>query len=190
MPRAELPNRLQARVAARVGGSSARRPSTSTARRLAWAGWIAAAASLLVAALAWRGVLFPTLPSVERELAALRASVRPTPLIATDHRLAAGASGEMVWSGPGQRGFLTVRGLAEVNPQQGTYQLWIFDAERDARYPVDGGVFAVNDAARPTIVPVRPTLVVRKPSLFAVTLEPPGGVVVSDRKRIMLTGSL
>ena len=104
--------------------------------------------------------------------------------------MAAGATGEMVWSGSSQRGFLSVRGLAEVDPARGTYQLWIFDAERDARYPVDGGIFGVTDAAQPTIVPIHPTLRVRKPSLFAVTLEPPGGVVVSDRKRIMLTGSL
>ena len=35
------------------------------------------------------------------------------------------------------------RGLAANNPTQIQYQLWMFDAERDERYPVDGGVFDV-----------------------------------------------
>lgn len=186
---AALPELVRARVAARLVGSSPPRPPRSTARRLAWGGWIAAAASLLFAAFAWRGERASTPPGPERDLAAMRAVIRPLPMTATDHPLASGGSGEMVWSESDRRGYLTVRGLAAVDPAKGTYQLWIFDAERDPRYPVDGGVFTVSDPGRPTTVPIRPTLAVSKPSLFAVTLEPPGGVVVSDRKRIMLTGS-
>ncbi len=84
---------------------------------------------------------------------------------------------------------MAIRGLAEVEPTRGVYQLWIFDDARDARFPVDGGMFSVRDARATTIVPIRASLPVRRPTLFAITLEPPGGVVVSDRKRILLTAS-
>ncbi|MDP1857241.1 MAG: hypothetical protein Q8K82_01140 [Gemmatimonadaceae bacterium] len=51
------------------------------------------------------------------------------------------ASGDVVWSGTQQRGVLRLVGLAPNDPRSAQYQLWIVDAERDARYPVDGGVF-------------------------------------------------
>jgi anti-sigma-K factor RskA len=104
--------------------------------------------------------------------------------------LARGASGEIVWSADRRTGFLRVEGLAAVEPERGVYQLWIFDRRRDERYPVDGGLFGVDDAGKPTIISIRPALDVAEPTLFAITLEPPGGVVVSDRKRILLAGNL
>ena len=48
------------------------------------------------------------------------------------------------------------------------------DDTRDDRFPVDGGTFAVLDANQTTLVPIHPSLAVRSPTLFAVTLEPPG----------------
>ena len=33
--------------------------------------------------------------------------------------------------------------LAANDPQQNVYQLWIFDAHQDEKYPVDGGIFNV-----------------------------------------------
>lgn len=60
--------------------------------------------------------------------------------------------------------------------------------------PVDGGVFEINaaraDAATgEVIVPVTAKLRVRGPTLFAVTVEKPGGVVVSPRERAALVAS-
>ncbi len=66
------------------------------------------------------------------------------------------------------------------------YQLWIFDEARDERFPVDGGVFDVPPGSAEVIVPIAPTLDVSRPVLFAVTVERPGGVMVSSRERIAL----
>jgi hypothetical protein len=68
------------------------------------------------------------------------------------------------------------------------YQLWIFDAARDQRYPVDGGVFDVPANAGEVVIPIRASLMVRKPAAFAVTLEKPGGVVVSGREHVIVLG--
>lgn len=96
----------------------------------------------------------------------------------------------VAWDNERQEGYLTLVGLAGVDPRRGAYQLWIFDAKRDARYPVDGGLFTLAEGGRSAVViPIRAAVPVRRPTLFAITLEPPEGVVVSDRKRIMLTAA-
>ena len=149
---------------------------------------MAAAASILFALNVRREVPppGPRAPTLIERLA----GASPVRLAGTDHPLARGGGGDLVWSGDRQEGYLALRGLAEVEPGRGVYQLWIFDATRGDQFPVDGGTFAVEDAETTTLVPIHPMLTVRKPTLFAVTLEPPGGVVVSDRKRILLTASM
>ena len=64
------------------------------------------------------------------------------------------------------------------------YQLWIFDKDRDQAFPVDGGVFDVP-VGEEAVLPVQARIPVGQPTLFAVTRERPGGVVVSDRKEIV-----
>lgn len=80
------------------------------------------------------------------------------------------------------------QGLKANDPKRYQYQLWIFDEARDARYPVDGGVFDVAGAE--TIVPIVAKVRVNQPTLFAITIEPPGGVVVSKREHIVLTAAV
>ncbi len=79
-------------------------------------------------------------------------------------------------------------GLAPNDRSKTQYQLWIFDKARDARYPVDGGVFDVPPGGD-VVVPIEAKLHVGAPVLFAVTVEKPGGVVVSERKRIVVTAA-
>ncbi|MFO0888097.1 MAG: anti-sigma factor [Isosphaeraceae bacterium] len=178
-------------------------------RRLsAWGGWFAAAAAGLAAFWLWwyprgferepapRPPIPPTPAPVartsetpEEDLERLLASVKPLPLKATDHPLAVGASGSLVWDPGRRKGYLKLTGLAEVRPAQGVYQLWIFDRRRDSRYPVLGSTFTIDDAKRPSVVPIRPELEVSEPVQYAITLEPPGGVVVSDRRRVLLVAS-
>lgn len=101
----------------------------------------------------------------------------------------AGASlGDVVWSQSRQQGYMRFRGLAANDPDIEQYQLWIFDAERDAAHPVDGGVFdvAITDATGEVCVPIDARLPIGKPTLFAITVEKPGGVVVSTRERLPL----
>ncbi|MBA3441043.1 MAG: hypothetical protein H0T92_14355 [Pyrinomonadaceae bacterium] len=63
----------------------------------------------------------------------------------------------------------------------------MFDRQQDERYPVDGGIFDVKGTAGEIIVPIEAKIAVREPTLFALTVERPGGVVVSSRERLLLT---
>ena len=99
--------------------------------------------------------------------------------------------GDVVWSPSRQQGFMRFRGLAANDPAVAQYQLWIFDAERDEAYPVDGGVFDVPpEADGDVVVRIDPRLVVGRAVAFAVTVEQPGGVVVSSRSRLPLLAAL
>ncbi len=82
------------------------------------------------------------------------------------------------------------RGLAALDPKKAQFQLWIFDKSRDDKFPVDGGVFDVDPTTGDVIVPITAKLHVDKPALFAITIEPPGGVVVSKREHIVLTAAV
>lgn len=131
-------------------------------------------------------------PSLEEKLAALEKApdARRSAWERTEDVVSLLASGEVVWSESRQEGVMRFEGLPPNNPAAYQYQLWIFDAERDERYPVDGGVFDVAVHGEPTLVPIDAKLPVHRATLFAVTLEPPGGVVVSSRERILLLAKL
>jgi anti-sigma-K factor RskA len=90
----------------------------------------------------------------------------------------------VVWSDEKQAGYMRFRGLPANDPTKQTYQLWIFDETQDPKTPIDGGTFDVN-ADGEVIIPINAKLKARKPAMFAVTVEKPGGVVVSDRKNIV-----
>ncbi len=98
-----------------------------------------------------------------------------------DNRVVGTVAGEAYFDPTTNEGLLVIEGLAPNDPAREQYQLWIFDAERDERYPVDGGVFNVEPGT-PTRVPVLAKLPVSSPKLFAVTVENPGGAVVSERR--------
>jgi anti-sigma-K factor RskA len=148
----------------------------------AWAaGW--AAAILLGAALVFSVARSARTPADRPAISSV------APVIAmrkTEDPLCAAASGQIVWDADAQRGRLVVTGLEPNDPARLQYQLWIFDATRDERFPVDGGLFDVP-ASGQVVIDVRPPVPIREPALFAVTVEPPGGSVVSDR-RIVLVG--
>jgi hypothetical protein len=94
-------------------------------------------------------------------------------------------AGEAYFDPATGEGALVIDGLSANDPTRAQYQLWIFDRARDERYPVDGGVFDVG-ADGTAVVPIRTQLAVREPYLFAVTVEKPGGVVVSERRIAIL----
>lgn len=187
-------------------------PPASVTPARSWAqrsGWWAAAACLALAAVGWwlalrtpelddGGVPRPQvvtyeLPAeIETPAEQRRALLESTDDVlvlewsATEDPLAQGASGDVVWSPQEQRGYLRFTDLAANDPSEAQYQLWIFDAVRDERFPVDGGVFDVPRGQGEVVVPITAKLPVEQATLFAVTLEPPGGVVVSDRERLVL----
>lgn len=100
--------------------------------------------------------------------------------------------GEVVWSDSAQQGYMRFRGLEANDPAVAQYQLWIFDANRDDAHPVDGGVFdiAADTPDGEQLVRINAKLSVSKATLFAITVERPGGVVVSDRSRLPLLAQL
>jgi anti-sigma-K factor RskA len=105
---------------------------------------------------------------------------------ATKDPAALAAQGDVVWDNVTQTGYMRFAGLAPNDPAKQQYQLWIFDAERGDKYPVDGGVFDVPAGQTEVLVPISAKLKVIKPAMFAVTVERPGGVVVSGRERIVV----
>lgn len=98
-------------------------------------------------------------------------------------------SGDVVWSNLEQKGYVTFRGLPVNNPTEETYQLWVFDETQSDKYPISGGVFNVNNKGE-IVVPIDTELKVQKPKMFAVTAEKLGGVVVSDRAKLMAVGKV
>jgi hypothetical protein len=169
--------------------------------------WFALAASVLIAVVGW----WPRLQSstgvqsvVQQPVATPSEPVEPSPqelriaLLShaatiqrdwqpTDKTLT--ITGDIVWDNVAQAGYMRFAGLPANDPQQEQYQLWIFDAARGDKYPVDGGVFDVP-ADGEVLVPVSAKLPIGQPLLFAVTREKAGGVVVSSRENIVVTAKV
>ena len=182
------------------------RPAPAFWRRPAPA-WLAAAASVVLALGLWmRGPVMVEVPvEVTRivEVAPQPAApeFRRASLLQEAHDLqrqswqvtegyaTLSVEGDVVWSPQRQEGYMRFAGLPANDPQQNQYQLWVFDATRDDSFPVDGGVFDVAPGSAETIVPITTNLAVRKASLFAVTREPAGGVMVSSREELMLVAA-
>jgi hypothetical protein len=144
-----------------------------------WLPWLAAAACLALALIAWW-------PSRAPDLTALRSALGAEPdtsVLAWNDVALAGVTGDVMWNNRAQQGYLRLRGLAVNDPTAMQYQLWIFDKARgkySTNTAVDGGVFDVDTATGDVIVPIDAKLEIFEPTLFAVTTEPPGGVVVHE----------
>lgn len=186
LPRTTLPPALAAKLLAAA--------PQRIAVRSPWrhAGWIAAAAAFLFAIGTWWWARrpLPAAPSLQTARATLlnAPDVEKLAWKPTTDAAAAGVSGDVVWSDREQRGYMRFVGLAPNDPHQLQYQLWIFDAARDQAFPVDGGVFDVGSNGE-VIVPIQSKLAVSKAALFAITIERPGGVVVSKREHIVVTAA-
>ena len=93
-------------------------------------------------------------------------------------------SGDIIWTDQGQKGFIKITGLPMNDPIQNQYQVWILDPLKYEQ-PVDGGVFDVTQTDKPVIIPINPKLPISKAVAFAITLEQPGGVVVSSQPLLL-----
>jgi Anti-sigma-K factor rskA len=131
----------------------------------------------------------PPSPAIARaHLLASAVDVQTLPWNVTSDPTGRGVTGDVVWSPSLQEGYLRFAGLPANDPSTHQYQLWIFDKRRDDRFPVDGGVFDIAPTGE-IIVKISPKLFIAEPVLFAITLERPGGVVVSKRERIVVTAA-
>ncbi len=174
-----------------------------------WSGWLAAAA-VAVWVVGSRGTSSAGRPSTGTPATASSSAVRPSAnstsagmrlrqtllaseadvaqlaWTATKDSSALGAGGDVVWSARAQSGVMRIAGLRPNDRKRWQYQLWIFDKRRDQRYPVDGGVFDIPAGGGEVFVPINARVPVGEAVLFAITVEPAGGVVVSTRERIAL----
>jgi hypothetical protein len=171
------------------------RMDAPTTRPTRWLPWAVAAVATFAAATAWLPGLRPATGTAE----VLPVAQQRERMISTDPsaRVLAwtdfahpvtndppelkGVQGDVVWSSAQQKGFMRLSGLRENDPKVERYQLWIID-ERGLEQRVNGGLFD-SCATGETIVPFTPDLPIRSAAIFAVTIERPEGVVVSDMKR-------
>lgn len=169
--------------AARQGSARGRR----SPRLLAWSGWAVAAGAL---AFGLTRDVGPTATSpspapvtVDDQLAALLedADTSVSPWAVGD------VTGDVVWNDERNQGFMRLSGLPVNDPATSQYQLWIFRGDDPASedHPVDGGVFDIRTSKGTVTVPIDAKLQVGGAGFFAVTVERPGGVVVSDREQIV-----
>jgi len=165
--------------------------ATSISRREKLA-WLVTAASILVAIGLWASSKQSSLsPSVAMSPSQARAELLAQAGDRIEIAWAEGTSpfdvavsGDVVWSNSLQKGFLRFVGMPINDPSLQQYQLWIIDPLRDDK-PIDGGVFDITGEGE-VIIPIDAKLAVIDPAAFAVTIEKPGGVVVSDQKRLPL----
>ncbi len=90
--------------------------------------------------------------------------------------------GDVVWSDTKQEGYMRLQGLPVNEPSERQYQLWIVDPSRDS-VPVDGGVFDIASNEE-LVLPIVAKLSVSEPAAFVITVEQPGGVVVSKQEQV------
>jgi hypothetical protein len=157
-------------------------PSTLASRRST--GWYAAAACCVLAIAGWWPRLSAQWPDgmwlmAQHGAAADRWSWHHEAGMETE------THGEVVWDNVRQEGYVKIGGLPPTGTHRKQYQLWIYDAARDDRYPVAAGIFDVPAGAAYLTVPIRPALRIARPVAFAVTLEPAGGVVVPDSSHLV-----
>ncbi len=166
---------------------------------LSWFGWAVAAAACVALAANVYLTRIPTPTIAEGPKPPVK--IKLTPLQERDRLIASATdiaradwvnpdknspnklSGDVVWSDSKQAGYARVSGLPANDPNKETYQLWIFDETQDEKTPIDGGTFNVN-AAGEIVIPINAHLKTRNPKAFAITVEKPGGVVVSERDKI------
>jgi hypothetical protein len=152
-----------------------------------WFAWFSAAAAFLLALTLWQG----NSGQSTRTAAELRQQL----LQSTDSLIRVSwtdgktpfeqqVGGEVVWDNETQRGVMTFKNMPVNDPSKEQYQLWIIDPQRDEN-PIDGGVFDITDEGE-VVVEINAKLKVIKPVAFAITIEQPGGVVVSSQERLPL----
>lgn len=172
-------------------------------------GWAVAAAAIAVAGFVWMRTQPPPSPAPNpggtpvaqtapdgKKLAQLRADLLKD---AATHTLtwAKGAiettvEGDVVWNNVKQEGYLRFSRAARNDASKEQYQLWIYDKARAdwEKLPIDGGVFdlgeaSVDPATGDMLVKITPKLRVLEPAKFALSLEKPGGVVVTNGERLI-----
>ncbi len=182
---------------------SARSPAPRRVGRsdsMRFAGWLAAAAAVVVAAIGWMrtpngsgATPLPTRassPAAERDLLLAAADAVVIPMNDWDNPEQGGVRGDVVWSESEQAGYLRLAGLKVNDPSIEQYQLWIIDS-RGMEQRISGALFDAqpDPVTGEVIVEIDPQIATKGAAAFALTIEKPGGVWVSDMTRRVVIGA-
>lgn len=176
-----------ARRAGNAGDAIPFRQAAVAPWRLSVLPWMAAAAGILLAVIAWWPAGKAPNPREDRQ--ALLAGSSDTVTLAWkdwDSPEVPGVTGDVVWSDAQQRGYMRFTNLPAKDAKVEQYQLWIVDS-RGMGQRISGGVF--NGDASEVVVPIDPGIPVQGAAAFAVTIEKPGGTWVSDMSRRVVIAS-
>lgn len=157
--------------------------------------WVAAAAAIVLAAVAWLNAPTRTpAPMTYEQFVQVTPDVVRSAWGDWAEPEIKGVTGEVVWSPSRQQGFMVFKGLPINDPTKEQYQLWIVDERgladatgQSAR--ISGGVFSIATTGE-VVVPIDPALKVGKAQLFALTIEKPGGTWVSDMTRRVVAAAV
>jgi len=176
------------------GGRRSERPAVQ--RHAGWNrfGWYAAAACLVLAAYfgLTRGPRGAERVDPERGLQSMLAhasDVKSAEWQPWDSPEVQGVRGKVYWSESLQTGYMTFTNLPVNDPRAQQYQLWIID-ERGIETRISGGVFDGQGDQSELVVEIEPAIAIRGAKAFAVTIEKPGGVWVSDMTRRVVIAPL
>jgi hypothetical protein len=176
------------------GVSTPIEPSPSRLRILPW---LAAAAGVALAAAAWwpaapratqlsDAPLINLPPTVQQHYQRLAGSSAALKLRFADWADAnvpcekPGVQGEVLWDEARKVGVMKFANLPKLDASKELYQLWIIDS-RGMEQRISGGVFNGEDVLQ--YVVIDPGIQVDGAAAFAITIERPDGVWVSDMKR-------
>ena len=160
-------------------------------RRGAWNwGWATAAAlALVMIATNFVGRDIATSHETQRErLIATAEGTTVIPWATPEAPDFSEVEGNVAWNDERQEGYLLLTGMPANDPTTSQYQLWLVDPDRDEN-PVDGGVFDIPADAPSVVIQIDAKLAVNNPRLFAITLEQPGGVVVSKGPLLVIAST-
>lgn len=164
------------------------RPGRTPPRWMPFAGWLAAAAAVTIAVIAWWPAPKPAPIDPRAEFLRLASDIRRADWSPWDNPEIPGVAGRVEWSESLQRGYMVFSGLRANNPAVEQYQLWIID-ERGMEQRISGAIFDSSGTGE-IMVPITPGIPVRSAAAFAITIERPGGVWVSDMKRRVVIAPL
>lgn len=163
----------------------------SESRLARWATYVSAIAALVMLAIAlWLYVhrSDPPDPEVVRDAVEDADDKLEWEFVAKDDpAVGQGAGGSVVWSSQLQQGVALLEGLRPNDPAESQYELWIVDSQRESPVPVE--VFDIPADAEELRLTIDSELVIAKPTAFLVTVERPGGVVVSNQEHLALVAA-